>query len=38
MFAERIKALNPYVPGEQPKDKVYIKFLSAVSTCARSIE
>lgn len=25
MFAERIKALNPYVPGEQPKDRVYIK-------------
>lgn len=25
MYAERVKILNPYVPGEQPKDRVYIK-------------
>lgn len=25
MYAERVKALNPYIPGEQPKDRVYIK-------------
>ena len=25
MYAERVKALNPYVPGEQPNDRVYIK-------------
>ncbi|MGP1587750.1 MAG: pyridoxal phosphate-dependent aminotransferase [Treponemataceae bacterium] len=25
MFSKRIAKLNPYVPGEQPKDKVYIK-------------
>lgn len=25
MFSQRIKDLNPYTPGEQPKDRVYIK-------------
>ena len=25
MLSTRMKNLNPYVPGEQPKDKVYIK-------------
>ena len=25
MFSERLKHLHPYVPGEQPKDRVYIK-------------
>lgn len=25
MFSQRISNLNPYVPGEQPKDRVYIK-------------
>lgn len=25
MYAQRIKALNPYIPGEQPKDRTYIK-------------
>ena len=25
MVSERIKKLNPYVPGEQPKDRPYIK-------------
>ncbi len=25
MFSSRLKNLNPYVPGEQPKDKDYIK-------------
>lgn len=25
MYAERVNALNPYVPGEQPKDRAYIK-------------
>lgn len=25
MIANRMKNLNPYVPGEQPKDRVYIK-------------
>ena len=25
MISERMKSLHPYVPGEQPKDRVYIK-------------
>jgi histidinol-phosphate aminotransferase len=25
MYAQRVKALNPYIPGEQPKDRTYIK-------------
>jgi histidinol-phosphate aminotransferase len=25
MFAKRFSDLNPYIPGEQPKDRVYIK-------------
>lgn len=25
MFAKRMQNLHPYVPGEQPKDRVYIK-------------
>lgn len=25
MLAKRLESLNPYVPGEQPKDRVYIK-------------
>ncbi len=25
MFSKRLEKLNPYVPGEQPKDRVYIK-------------
>ncbi len=25
MFSERLKRLSPYVPGEQPQDKTYIK-------------
>ena len=25
MIAERMKNLHPYVPGEQPKDRTYIK-------------
>lgn len=25
MFAKRFKDLNPYIPGEQPRDRVYIK-------------
>ena len=25
MFSSRLNNLNPYVPGEQPKDKDYIK-------------
>ena len=25
LISNRIKNLNPYVPGEQPKDRVYIK-------------
>lgn len=25
MFSERFTGLNPYVPGEQPKDRIYIK-------------
>lgn len=25
MFSKRVERLNPYVPGEQPKDRVYIK-------------
>lgn len=25
MFAERFNGLNPYIPGEQPKDRIYIK-------------
>jgi histidinol-phosphate aminotransferase len=25
MLAKRLESLNPYVPGEQPKDRVYVK-------------
>mgnify|MGYP003427567652 CR=1 FL=1 len=25
MFSKRVERLNPYVPGEQPKDRGYIK-------------
>ena len=25
MFSERMKRLNPYVPGEQPQDRTYVK-------------
>ena len=25
LVSSRIKNLSPYVPGEQPKDRVYIK-------------
>ena len=25
MFSTRVNKLNPYVPGEQPKDREYIK-------------
>ena len=25
LISNRVRQLNPYVPGEQPKDRVYIK-------------
>ena len=32
MISNRVKKLNPYVPGEQPKDRDYIKLNANENT------